>query len=54
MKEDYCPVCGGKTILIRGRHPNDDKRLVCPTCLQDRLDGILDIASRHYGKAVKR
>ena len=44
-----CTVCGGKLVEIRGRHPKDTKREVCPTCLADRLDDINEISSRYYG-----
>jgi hypothetical protein len=35
-----CAVCGGKTVSIRGRHPQDDAREVCPTCLAETLDDL--------------
>jgi hypothetical protein len=52
---DYsCPTCGGKRVLIRGRHPKDDKRIVCPTCLQERLDEIFEVPVRlEEDQAVK-
>lgn len=46
-----CGVCGGLMVLIRGRHPGDYKREVCPTCLADRMDQIRLLADRHYGMA---
>lgn len=47
-----CGICGGVTTEIRGRHPKDDKRNVCPTCCAERLDQINEISSRHYGVAM--
>ena len=44
-----CPVCGGKLIEIRGKHPGDPKREVCPTCLADRMDMIRDMSDPNYG-----
>jgi len=46
-----CGVCGGAMALIRGRYPNQDKRLVCPTCLAERMDNIRELTDRDYGKA---
>jgi hypothetical protein len=48
-----CPVCGGKMVFIRGRYPRSDKREVCPTCLQERMDNIKDISSHGYGVPCK-
>lgn len=48
-----CPVCGGKMVYIRGKHPGDDKRKVCPTCLQERMDNINNISSRDYNIAYE-
>lgn len=48
-----CGLCGGEQVLIRGKFPNDDKRYVCPTCGQERLDEINNISSPHYGKAFQ-
>ena len=48
-----CDVCGGLLTLIRGRHPGEDKREVCPTCLQERLERIHDETSTDYGKAFQ-
>ena len=33
-----CGFCGGKQVAIRGKHPGEAERLVCPRCLQERLD----------------
>jgi len=45
-----CLVCGGKLVEIRGRYPKDPKRMVCPDCLQCKLDNIREIADKDYGK----
>ena len=37
-----CEVCGGKLVMIRGRHPGGDKRQVCPTCAVEIIESILD------------
>jgi len=45
MKRDYaCKICDGLLVRIRGRHPSLPNRVVCPNCLQERLDRIADIA----------
>lgn len=46
-----CGTCGGHMAYIRGRHPQDPRRWVCPTCTVERLEQIHDIASPDYGKA---
>ncbi len=48
-----CNVCGGKTVWIRGRYPKEPKRKVCPTCLQERLETIHEMASKDYGVAAQ-
>lgn len=48
-----CGSCGGNTVEIRGRYPGHEKRIVCPTCLKERMESISDIASEHYGQAAK-
>lgn len=50
-----CNICGGVMVEIRGRYPEnhlrrDRTRIVCPTCLADRMDNIREIASPDYGK----
>ena len=37
-----CGVCGGKLAIIRGRYPNTSKRKVCPTCLMEEMESIVD------------
>ena len=44
-----CPVCGGKLVTIRGKHPGNPRRVVCPTCLADRMDMIRDMSDPNYG-----
>lgn len=46
-----CGVCGGAMVSVRGRHPRDERRVVCPTCLADRMDNIREMAARDYGVA---
>lgn len=46
-----CDICAGRMIFIRGRHPGTDNRLVCPTCLAERMDSIRDMTDPEYGKA---
>jgi hypothetical protein len=36
-----CGVCGGKLAMIRGRHPGDREREVCPTCVVERLETLV-------------
>ena len=40
FKGGGCEVCGGKLIFIRGRHPGDKKRKVCPTCATEILESL--------------
>lgn len=46
-----CGICGGKMCAIRGKHPRDPERVVCPTCLADRFDMIREFVDRDYGRA---
>jgi hypothetical protein len=48
-----CPICGSKLAEIRGRYPGDAKRLVCPTCLQERMEWIRDVCNPTYGIACQ-
>lgn len=43
QKVNRCGVCGASKVEIRGRHPGDDRREVCPTCLAERMDDIREI-----------
>lgn len=36
-----CDVCGGHRIIIRGRHPHQDNRVVCATCAVEKLEDIV-------------
>ncbi len=44
-----CGICGGATVTIRPRVPMEGPRLVCPTCLADRMDDIQEISGKMYG-----
>jgi len=44
-----CPMCCGRLAIIRGKFPGDDKRTVCPTCLQERMEQIYNVSSHGYG-----
>ena len=37
-----CGTCGCALVSIRGRHPGCANRIVCPTCLADRVDIAVD------------
>lgn len=37
-----CEVCGGSLVMIRGRHPQEANRQVCPTCAVEIIESILD------------
>lgn len=47
-----CGICGNRMTVIRGRHPRNHEREVCPTCCAERLDQINHISARHYGEAA--
>jgi len=38
VKVKGCEWCGGSFSEIRGRYPKEPRRLVCPTCLQEKLE----------------
>ena len=46
-----CGICGGACVEIRPRMVKGDRRLVCPTCLADRMDLIRQTADPDYGVA---
>lgn len=48
-----CHICGGKLVEIRGKHPKEEKRKVCPTCLADRMDTINQMSDSNYGKSYQ-
>lgn len=52
-QEAGCGICGGKLVLIRGRYPKEERRLVCPTCNTERLEQINEISSKTYGQVYK-
>ena len=33
-----CGVCGARMVKVRPQHPHGEVRVVCPTCLADRID----------------
>jgi len=37
-----CEVCGGSLVMIRGKHPKEPDRKVCPTCAVEIIESILD------------
>jgi len=51
--DTHCNACAGALVEIRGRYPRDIKRLVCPTCLADKMDDIRKIADKDYGIACQ-
>jgi len=42
---DYeaCDQCGGKIAIIRGRFPYAPDRKVCPTCVVERLEELVNL-----------
>ena len=48
---ETCNICAGVLVTIRGKYPHSDKRVVCPTCLADRMDMINEMSSKNYGQA---
>lgn len=48
-----CGICGGLMVFVRGRHPGHGNRLICPTCLAEKMDNIREIADKDYGRAFK-
>lgn len=46
--EIRCGICGHKTVMIRGKHPDDEMRRVCPTCLQEKMDFLIDYLKPSY------
>lgn len=47
-----CGVCGGTLVLIRGKHPHEDNREVCPTCLAERMDLIRETCDFGQGQPL--
>lgn len=52
-KADTCGICGDLLVEIRGRHPKEPKRKVCPTCTHERMEQINEMTSQWYGQADK-
>lgn len=48
-----CDVCGGKRVTIRGRHPGCEDRVVCPTCLADRIEVAIHILNPPHPMAAQ-
>ena len=48
-----CKVCGCKLAEIRGRHPGEKKRMVCPCCLKEKLEDLHDMSAPNYDTACK-
>jgi len=48
-----CGICGGSMVEIRGRYPREIKRIVCPTCLAERMDNIRELCDPDYGKSYQ-
>jgi len=40
LKGGKCEVCGGRLVTIRGRHPEEEDRKVCPTCAVEILESL--------------
>ena len=51
VMNETCDQCGGAVVMIRGKYPGFEKRKVCPTCLQERMDQISEMSDPSYGKA---
>lgn len=54
-----CGICGGEMVEIRGRYPEnhlrrDRTRIVCPTCLAERMDQIREIASSRLWEGIHK
>lgn len=53
VETESCGICGSKKVEIRGKHPKQPPRLVCPCCAQERLEQIQEISSPSYGQAYQ-
>lgn len=40
--EMRCKMCGFDKVYIRGQYPGHDKRLVCPQCVQELYDDLVE------------
>ena len=48
-----CNICGGSLVEIRGRYPQQEPRIVCPTCTTERLEQIQELSNPNYGKTYQ-
>lgn len=53
MEEQKLCICGFTLVEIRGRYPDETKREVCATCLQEKVERIHEETSSCYGKGEK-
>jgi len=51
--DHLCKVCGSNLTGIRGRHPNEQPRLICATCAYEKLETIREITAADYMIARK-
>ena len=47
---EICKKCGCAKVRIRGQHPNEDKRVVCPACLADENTNARNWCKRFLGQ----
>ena len=45
LLKNGCGICGGKMIKIRPSYPKGEARVVCPTCLADKMENINKISN---------
>ncbi len=43
-----CNTCAGEAVVIRGKYPGFEKRVICPTCAYERLESIHEMSSDTY------
>jgi hypothetical protein len=43
---ETCKACGGELAEIRGRHPGHPTRTVCPTCLVETLETLVNFSQQ--------
>lgn len=48
-----CHLCGGSTVMIRGKYPKTPRRNVCAACNTERLEQIQEISNSSYGQTSK-
>ncbi len=49
-----CGICGSPMVSIRPRVPEGYRRVVCPTCLADRMYLIREYTNPDYGQACEK